>query len=522
MESNNKEVAVTEFIAKVIKNQDSRIEVVKRSHLLFFCTYFSDHLEYEMADFHKEMFRMTEDESKKLTVVTAFRGSGKSTIMNMSYVLWSVLGVQQKKFILIVSKTQEQAKTHFANIKTELETNELLMRDLGPFQEDFTWNNGALIIPRYNAKIIAISQDQKVRGLKFGKNRPDLIICDDIEDSSSVKTTEIRDKVYKWFNDEILTLGTNKTKTVVIGNLLHHDSLIKRLEMQIESNERDGVYRQYPITDEDKKLYWPGRFPNIEAIDAERKRIGDKFTWYREFLLIILDERQPVIEESWLKTYTEIPPLLRNQGYAYAIGVDPAFSENRKADNTGMVCCKIIGSGKDKIIYILPNPINEKFQQPATLKKIKGLVDSFEEKSNYMVYVEEVAAQVGLVQQLKEDDYKAHGVKVGQQDKRSRLSHTATPIIEGKILFPEKGVEELRYQMTNFGSTRYDDLVDAFTTLIIGIHEDPPHTFTGRIVIINNLYDGCGVPNDTSGSGYGMGSGWSVELGQDGQFHRRY
>lgn len=65
----------------------------------------------------------------------SFRGSAKSTIMTVSYPIWAIIGKLQKKFIVILSQTQYQARLHLANIKAELESNELLKQDLGPFYE---------------------------------------------------------------------------------------------------------------------------------------------------------------------------------------------------------------------------------------------------------------------------------------------------------------------------------------------------------------------------------------------------
>ena len=75
------------------------------------------------------MFQHTQ--SFKNLVIVAFRGSGKSTIMNMSLPLWAIMGKLQCKYVLIVGLTQEQAKQHLKNIKHELETNERLKKDLG-------------------------------------------------------------------------------------------------------------------------------------------------------------------------------------------------------------------------------------------------------------------------------------------------------------------------------------------------------------------------------------------------------
>jgi len=112
-----------------------RAEITGLSHQWFFSTYFSNYLTHETADLHRELFAISEDENLPLAVIVAFRGSGKSTIMTMSYPIWAVVGKQQKKFVVIASQTQYQARVHLTNIKRELEGNELLANDLGPFVE---------------------------------------------------------------------------------------------------------------------------------------------------------------------------------------------------------------------------------------------------------------------------------------------------------------------------------------------------------------------------------------------------
>ncbi|MCX6740934.1 MAG: hypothetical protein NTY61_00850, partial [Candidatus Parcubacteria bacterium] len=160
---------------------------------------------------HKEIFGLTHDHKIRTVVIEAFRGSGKSTIMSLSYPLWSILGCQQKKFILLVAQTQEQAHQYLANIKRELETNRILREDLGPFTEDEEWRSSAILIPRYNARIIAVSSDTSIRGLRHLQYRPYLIICDDLEDLASVKTRESRDKIYSWFVGDVMSLGDENT-----------------------------------------------------------------------------------------------------------------------------------------------------------------------------------------------------------------------------------------------------------------------------------------------------------------------
>lgn len=181
-------------IKSILKDAALRVKMTFESHFMFFHVYFSHYIEFDTADFQKEMFRLTEN--FKNLVIVAFRGSGKSTIMNMSLPLWAIMGKPQCKYLLIVGQTQEQAKQHLKNIKQELETNELLKRDLGPFKEiENDWSAYTIEIPNFNARISAISVDQSIRGTRHGAHRPDLIMCDDIEDMNSVRTLENRDKV---------------------------------------------------------------------------------------------------------------------------------------------------------------------------------------------------------------------------------------------------------------------------------------------------------------------------------------
>jgi hypothetical protein len=143
------------------------------------------------------------------------------------------------------------------------------------------------------------------------------------------------------------------------------------------------------------------------------------------------------------------------------------------------------------------------------------------EKTNHKFYIEEVGTQRGLTQILEKKDVRAVGVSVGQNDKRTRLSMVSEYIRSGRVLFPEKGTEELLNQILNFGLTEHDDLCDAFTTLIAGIMNNPPNTFVGPIIIrVKNLYPRISTGDSPSG-GMGPGHSSSIQFHGD-QVYRRY
>lgn len=169
------------LIAGISNDRRVRQAITRESHLFFFLVYFPHYVKYEVAPFQEDIFELTQDVSKKLVCIVAFRGSAKSTIVTFSYTLWAILGKQTKKYVLIVCQTRAQAKQHMMNIRYELETNTLLKSDMGPFREenDTEWASSSLVFENVGARITIASLEQSVRGFKHNQYRPDLIILDE-------------------------------------------------------------------------------------------------------------------------------------------------------------------------------------------------------------------------------------------------------------------------------------------------------------------------------------------------------
>ena len=467
------------MLAKLAADRTLRQAVVRESHYWFFHLFFSHYVQYATARFQRKMFKITEDRSIKLAVVTAFRGSAKSTILTMSYPLWAIMGSPQKKFILIISKTQGQAKAHFENIKRELESNTLLRGDLGPFRvEGGEWGQYSITLEKYGARITAVSSEQSVRGLRHGPHRPQVVIVDDVEDLNSVRTREGREKIYNWFSSEVIPIGDRDTRIIVTGNLLHEDSLLKRLEANITNGSLNGKCFSCPLVDEAGKIAWPGKYPDQEAVEEERKRIGNEGAWQREYLLRIIPDLDRVVQREWIQYYDALPD---ESGLSYrgtATGIDLAISETTSSDFTAMVSAKMFGEGRDLRIYILPSPVNERLDFPTTRERIKLLSQTLGNGQKTDLFVESVGYQMAMIQQLQEDCYPAYGFQPHGQDKRARLTLTTHLIQNGTILFPKNGVGDLLDQIIEFGVARHDDLADAFAILILKLMEKLGQKFT--------------------------------------------
>ncbi len=460
-----------ELIESIIKDPVVRCGVTKQSHEYFFPVYFGTYLMFPSAAFHTEMMKITENEKEQLSVVVAFRGSAKSTIFSLSYPIWAVLGQQQKKFVLIISQTQVQARQILANIKEELTNNVLLKNDLGPFEEpDDEWRATSIVLPQYGARIMVASSEQSIRGLRHKSHRPDLIILDDIEDIASAKTKEGREKTFRWLASEVLPAGDINTKVIVIGNLVHEDSVIMRLKQKIKEKEIRGGFYMYPIMDEQGVSLWPEKFPTPESLKNEERKVLNPQAWSREYLLKIIPEEGQIVYPEWFQYYDELPTKKQAAYRCTYSAVDLAISQKDTADYTTVVSALVFGRANKLRIYILPNPIRRKLSFPEQVEMLKQHTATNLTGSADKLFVESVAYQDALPQMLKTQGIHAIGVKP-QNDKRTRLSLTTHYIQSGKVKFPRKGCEQLIQEMVGFGIENHDDLADAFSLLILQIAE---------------------------------------------------
>lgn len=479
----NKASTSEELFEQIINDPVVRQSVTRSSLEHFLPVYFNQYMEYKSAPFHKEMFDILGDDTIKLAVFCAFRGSAKSTIITTAYVLWAILGIQQKKFIVICGQTDAKARQYLMNLRNELERNFLLKFDLGPFTDDKDkiGNATGITLTKLGVKIMITSVEQSIRGMRHNQHRPDLIIVDDIEDINSVKTREGRDKAFNWLTGELIPAGNTKTRIIAVGNLLHEDSVLKRLQEKIENNEMThmkGVYREYPIIDADGNPLWPGKYPTKESIDAEREKTMNEVSWYREYLLQIISNEEQVVHRDWIHHYAYLPTRELTQ---IAIGVDLAISTKASADCTAIVTAYVYGHGKNMEIYIRPNPVNRRLSFPDQVETIISTINVAKLTHHRVkTIVENVGYQDAMVQTLQSRSQDIIGVSPST-DKRTRLSLTTSLMREGRILFPEKGCEELIEQLLGFGKEKYDDLADAFSIAILHLIGQRPQGSVGLI-----------------------------------------
>ena len=240
-----------------------------------------------------------------------------------------------------------------------------------------------------------------------------------------------------------------------------------RLKTKIESKEVRGLFRWYPLVDDDGHCLWPGKFDNEEKIEDLRRSVANELAWQQEYLLRIVSDSTRVVFPEWIQYYDAIPKPIKDSNPLIATGVDLAVKDKETSDYTAMVTAEIHGYGKDMRIYILPNPINAHLTFPDILATIKKLHENFKLRTQYQkIYVEDVQAQNYVVQSLERDRVPVKGINPGGYDKRMRIAFTSEAIRSGVVLFPREGAEILISQLVGFGVEHHDDLADAFAMMI--------------------------------------------------------
>lgn len=469
-----------EVLEKIVRTQALRQRITRESMRYFFGIYLNHYIQYDLAPFHDDFFSLAEDDQEKLIVINAFRGSGKSTYFSTCYPIWTVTGKSRKKFVVILTQTQSQAKKLLENIKKELEGNEILKADVGPFEDsNEQWSSMSIVLKNQNARIMVASVEQGVRGIRYMQYRPDLIVLDDVEDVASTKTQDLRDKLYDWFTSEIVPLGTPDTKIVIIGTRLHDDDLYSRIIRRILEKKVPGIYRRYPIADSRGKPTWPGKYPNKKALRAEKARVGDEVTWQREYMLRIIYDQDYIFTPKDFICYEVLPP--REKLRFILVAIDLAISTRNTADKTAIVAAAVSGYDKELRAYMLPLFVNKRMGFAETIEEIKRFFVQLDTNLPIRLLVEDVSYQHAAIEQLTSEGFPVYSVSPLGEDKRARLNSISPLVKNGTILFPKHGLEEVKRQLVDFGTERYDDLADAFAYLASKAREE-------KFIVEPNIY----------------------------------
>ena len=314
----------------------------------------------------------------RFVAVAAPRGFAKSTAITHCYTLGALL-FRERRFALIISDTETQAVLFLQDLKKEICDNEDLIK-LFRIRRDV--NTGKVLLVKdsesdfivecddgHQFRLMAKGSEQKVRGLKWGSKRPDLIVCDDLENDEIVLNKDRREKFRKWFYGALLPSRSDNGIVRVVGTILHMDSLLERLmpETQLAAVRkpkaliRDELkeYTSYKLPWKSVKyrahnpdfsaLLWADRRDKEWLLSERAKYIdmGLPEIYSQEYLNVPIDESTSYFRRV---DFTGMKEDDKAKTKKYYITADLAISENERADYSVFT---VGGIDSDGILHVV-------------------------------------------------------------------------------------------------------------------------------------------------------------------------
>lgn len=220
--------------AAAIAERHQQVKDPVTGYEFFIENYFPHYVRHkDKSELHKYLFsRLPEivaSPKGENDAIAAPRGEAKSTLVSQLFVLWTIIcGI--KHYPVIVMDSIDQAYPMLEAIKAELVYNPRLLMDFPDVcGAGRVWQMGT-ILTRNDIKVQVAGSGKKLRGLRHGPYRPDLVVLDDIENDEQVRSPEQREKLENWLKKTVLPLGTagGKLDVIYIGTILHYDSVLSR------------------------------------------------------------------------------------------------------------------------------------------------------------------------------------------------------------------------------------------------------------------------------------------------------
>lgn len=429
--------------------------------------------------------------------IEAPRGHAKSTTFTFKDDLHAAV-YGYKHYIIILSDSSEQAEGFLVDIKTELEENAALKEDFGEL-EGKVWKSSVILLAN-GVKIEAIGSGKKIRGRRHKQWRPDLIVCDDLENDENVNTPEQRKKLRDWFYKAVSKAGDTYTDIVYIGTLLHFDALLANVAKNpsYKSVRYQGVISF--ATNGELWDAWESIFTDLsndnrqedalEFFQANREAMleGTAVLWeeklsYYDLMVIRISEGEasfnseiqndPIdpenctFQEEWFDFWDDegkAQPDFSDPKFLFVGANDPSLGKNKKSDTssiialakdtqTGYLYVVIADIAKRKPDQIIEDALDasRRLQREYKRPYYKFGVETVQFQYYFAEIMRQRAAAVGEYLPIEEIN--------STQNKDARIQSLQPFVKNGYIKFSKKHKTLLK-QMTEYPMGKNDDAPD--------------------------------------------------------------
>ncbi|WP_121720710.1 hypothetical protein [Streptomyces sp. E2N171] len=191
---------ITRYPKELLTRTEGRVALTRNDPLLFAYLYLPHHLTTDsgsqsLSAFHLDLIEYAKTWTKPVTKPREYRdcfiaprNAGKSTWLFLLLPMWAAAH-GHVKFVAAFSDSASQAEDHLQTFKTELDTNERLTSDfpdlctpmMGQKIRRHVAQSSDQIMQANGFVFMAKGIDAKTLGMKVGRQRPDLLLFDDIE-----------------------------------------------------------------------------------------------------------------------------------------------------------------------------------------------------------------------------------------------------------------------------------------------------------------------------------------------------
>jgi len=449
-----------------------------RRDILWFCRYYlAEKFPIEPPEFHREAVELAAVEPR--CAFAAPREHAKSTLMSFGFVLHRIC-YGFKRHIGLLWDTDSNAKIAVDDIRQELEENEKLRADFGDLIGDRKWTE-AEFVTATGAKVFGRGRGSKLRGLKHRGLRPDLLVCDDLEDEDSVDSRDQRDKTKRWFARTVInSIDKDDGQIVVVGTILHHDALLPWLLKKL-----GWTARLWRAIEASGKALWPAKW-SLDDLEKRKAEIGTR-AFAQEFLNETADQDDLLFSLNWWKTFQDAD--LNGVRLAIAAAVDPAIGQKAKNDETAVA---VVGES-DGRYYVL----SIRMARLRFTRQIERVLDTAMEWPTLVKFGVESQAYQEALRESVVDASDKRNLQIPfteithHSDKIRRIARLAPLAENGKILWPgagskcwSKDVPRAQEQFEQLGqsSSQHDDGADAIE-MAIGLLRGVGHR-RGRVRLL--------------------------------------
>lgn len=468
------------------KQKDERVKRGEFDFLYFARTYFSHYFtidgECELHSYLSFLFNTKiHAPNGSKNAIAAPRGHAKTTYSSILLPLWCI-AYNKKNFIVEISDSVELVEGILESIKAELEENPNLKADFPKIcGVGKIWRIGEFIT-KNGVKLKAYGTGKKIRGSRYGIYRPDLVIADDLENDTNVRSRTQRDRLEEWLDEAVSNLGSLDEKLVIfyIGTILHLDSVLARkIKSPFWSSKKFSSIIEYPkrmdLWDEWQNIYISsGENRALEFYNKNKKAMddGSRVLWREALDIYKLMRKRAENKRAFDKEQQNTPnsddAIFKKENFHfytnapkcdnYYMYIDPAGGKN-KSDFTAI---SVIGiNQKERKIYALES-IVKRLDGKATIREILKLQQIYRCKK---IGVETNGGQFFLKDWLFESAFDAKvklplkGVN-NTTNKGIRIESLEIPLSSGELLI-HKSQTMLINQLLDYPEGEHDDAPDS-------------------------------------------------------------